>query len=103
MEDLAVKVAEIDQRCRSNTHRIDDLAEQADNLHELTTSVKLLAANMERMASEQVKQGERLDALEKQPGERWNTMTRTIFTTVVSTVAGGLVGALITLLVGVMG
>ncbi|WP_147539438.1 hypothetical protein [Anaerotruncus rubiinfantis] len=94
MDDLAVRLAEVDQRGKSNTHRIDDLEKRADTLQELTTSVKLLAANMERMASEQMKQGDRLTALEKQPGERWNSMTRTIFTAVVSALAGGLVAVL---------
>ena len=94
MDDLAVRLAEVDQRGKSNTHRIDDLEKRTDTLQELTTSVKLLAANMERMASEQMKQGDRLTALEKQPGERWNSMTRTIFTTVVSALAGGLVAVL---------
>ena len=68
MDDLAVRLAEVDQRGKSNSHRIDDLEKRADTLQELTTSVKLLAANMERMASEQMKQGDRLTALEKQPG-----------------------------------
>ena len=68
MDDLAVRLAEVDQRGKSNTHRIDDLEKRTDTLQELTTSVKLLAANMERMASEQMKQGDRLTALEKQPG-----------------------------------
>lgn len=94
MDDLAVRLAEVDQRGKSNSHRIDDLEKRADTLQELTTSVKLLAANMERMASEQMKQGDRLTALEKQPGERWNSMTRTIFTAVVSALAGGLVAVL---------
>lgn len=98
MDELAVKLVEVEQRGKSNSHRIDDLEKRADTLLELTTSVKLLASNMERMASEQVRQGERLTALEKQPAERWNSMTRTIFTTVVSTLAGGLVGALVAML-----
>lgn len=99
MDDLAVRLAEVDQRGKSNTHRIDDLEKRADTLQELTTSVKLLAANMERMASEQMKQGDRLTALEKQPGERWNSMTRTIFTSAVSTLSGGLVGVLVAMMI----
>lgn len=98
MDDLAVRLAEVDQRGKSNTHRIDDLEKRADTLQELTTSVKLLAANMERMASEQMKQGDRLTALEKQPEERWNSMTRTIFTSAVSTLSGMLVGALVAMM-----
>ena len=98
MDDLAVRLAEVDQRGKSNSHRIDDLEKRADTLQELTTSVKLLAANMERMASEQMKQGDRLTALEKQPEERWNSMTRTIFTSAVSTLSGMLVGALVAMM-----
>lgn len=98
MDDLAVRLAEVDQQGKSNSHRIDDLEKRADTLQELTTSVKLLAANMERMASEQMKQGDRLTALEKQPGERWNSMTRTIFTSAVSTLSGMLVGALVAMM-----
>lgn len=98
MDDLAVRLSEVDQRGKSNSHRIDDLEKRADTLQELTTSVKLLAANMERMASEQMKQGDRLTALEKQPGERWNSMTRTIFTSAVSTLSGMLVGALVAMM-----
>ena len=98
MDDLAVRLAEVDQRGKSNSHRIDDLEKRADTLQELTTSVKLLAANMGRMASEQMKQGDRLTALEKQPGERWNSMTRTIFTSAVSTLSGMLVGALVAMM-----
>lgn len=99
MEDLAVKIAEVDQRGRANTHRIEGLEKKTTDLAELTTSVKLLAQSMAGMATEQTKQGERLTILERQPAERWNTMTRTILTTIVSTLAGGLVGALVAMLI----
>ena len=63
MDELAVKLVEVEQRGKSNSHRIDDLEKRADTLQELTTSVKLLASNMERMASEQVRQGRLLDLM----------------------------------------
>lgn len=98
-KDKDMLLAEVVQRAKSNTHRIDALEAKSEDLHELATSVQLLAQNMQTMAAEQKKQGERLTVLEKQPAERWNNMTRTIFTTVISTLAGGFVGALVTLIV----
>ena len=39
-EDIAVKVAEIDQRSKSNTHRLDKVVERQDNLDKLVSSVE---------------------------------------------------------------
>ena len=57
MEEIERTVIELEQRGKSNTHRIDDLEEQSKLLNELVTSVKLLAQNMQVMAEEQKKQG----------------------------------------------
>ena len=98
MEPNDKLLVETADRAKSNQHRIDVLEGQSKDLHKLAISVELLAQNMQTMTAEQKEQGKRLTALEKQPAERWNTMTRTIFTTLISTTAGGLVGALITLI-----
>lgn len=98
MDDVQKLVIETDARARSNQRRIDKLEETSETLNELVTSVKVMAQSIERMTQEMKAQGERLTTLEQEPAKRWNTMTRTIFTTVVSTLAGGLVGALIALL-----
>lgn len=99
MEQLERIVIELDQRTKSNGHRLDRLEDTTAAVHELATSVKLMAQTLERMATEQEEQGKRLGKLEQQPAERWNNMTRTIFTSVLSTLAGGLVGALVTMLI----
>ena len=71
-------------------------------IYDLASSVNSMSKNIEKMAREQEKQGERLGNLEKQPAERWNTMTRTIFTTVLSTIAGALASALLLMLTKVI-
>lgn len=99
MEEIERTVIELEQRGKSNTHRIDDLEEQSKLLNELVTSVKLLAQNMQVMAEEQKKQGARLDALEKQPAENWNGIKKAIVTALVSVLVGGIGGALLALIV----
>ena len=51
------------------------------------------------MAEEQKKQGARLDALEKQPAENWNSIKKAIVTALVSVLVGGIGGALLALIV----
>ena len=99
MEEMERKVIELEQRGKSNAHRLDDLEEQSKLLNELVTSVKLLAQNMQVMAEEQKKQGARLDALEKQPTENWNSVKKAIVTALVSVLVGGVGGALLALIV----
>lgn len=45
-------IAKISERCKSNTHRIDELSEKVDNIAVLTTSVKVLAEREERVESD---------------------------------------------------
>ena len=47
------------------------------------------------MADEQKRQGERLEKLEQQPADRWNTIIKTMLTAVVSALAGGFAAMLI--------
>ena len=74
IEELAIKQADTDARCRSNTHRIDELAKNQEALVELTTSVRVLAtkqATIETSLSE-IKTG--LQTLKDKPGERWEAI-----------------------------
>lgn len=100
MDNLEKILVETEQRSKSNTKRLDKLEDTTEAIQELAVSVKLMAQNIEQMTTEQKKQGDRLYALEKQPAERWNTLTRTILTTLVSTAAGAVVGIFLAGLLG---
>ena len=54
----------------------------------LTVSVEKLANNMESMANEQAKQGERLEALEGRDGEMWRTVVKYVLTAALGLVIG---------------
>lgn len=91
---------EINQRCRSNSKRIDKLEEKTTEIHELTVSVKLMAQSVDRMSKELEAQSSRLTTLEMVPAQQWSSMKKTIFTSLTSTLAGGLVGAIVTMVIG---
>lgn len=100
MDELSATVARLEERGKSNTRRIDALEKDTEAINKLATSVEVMATNMEAMTKEQKAQGERLSKLEAEPAERWNTMTRTIFTAVISTCAGALITYFLTTLIG---
>ncbi|MBC8586607.1 hypothetical protein [Youxingia wuxianensis] len=99
MDEMERKVIELEQREKSNSHRIDKLEGIAEAIHEQNSSIKELVSEIKRTNEHVTDHEDRLTDLERRPAQRWNTMTRTIFTTVVSTISGGIVGALIAMLI----
>ena len=95
MDDIERTVIELDQRSKSNTKRLDRLEKTTEAVQELATSVKLMAQSLDNMADEQKRQGVRLEKLEQQPADRWNTIIKTMLTAVVSALAGGFAAMLI--------
>lgn len=80
----------IDDENNRVSHRLSTLEESVRQITELVASVKVLATQMEAMATEQRKMGDRLDAIEEKPAKRWDT--------VISGVISGVVGILIGLM-----
>lgn len=76
-----------DEHHRQN-ERIELLEEAVKQNTALTLSVEKLANNMENMANEQAKQGERLEALEGRDGEMWRTVVKYVLTAALGLVIG---------------
>lgn len=97
-EEVAVTLANHDNRIKVSEHRLDDLEQSQKQIYDLTISVKELAMSVKSMVEEQKEQGERIKKLESQPSENWNTLKKTILTSVISTLIGAVISALFLLL-----
>nr|DAO40045.1 MAG TPA: hemolysin [Caudoviricetes sp.] len=89
MDDgIQAQVAAIDARCKSNQHRIDEL--EADNkaLHQLATSVEVLATKQETIEESVNEIKLDVKALKAVPAGRWEGLIKAVVTAIVS----GLVG-----------
>lgn len=64
--------------------RIEKLENLMDSINSLTLSVERLAASIETMQREQERQGERLDAIEKEPADNWRAAVKTVITVLLS-------------------
>lgn len=87
MSELDAKVAEIEQRCKSNTHRIDDLEEDNKSLHKLATSVEVLATKQSTIETNVKEIKADVKSLKSIPASRWESVVKTVVTALV----GGLV------------
>lgn len=89
-EEIAVKLANHDNRLKVSEHRINDLEESQKQIYDLTISVKELAMSVKSMVEEQKAQGERIDRLEAEPGEKWKFICKTILAAVLGVIGGAL-------------
>ena len=94
-EAIAVRLENHEQEIKSLKHRMDEREEKDKTLSELTTSVRTLAVNMEYMAKEQQKQGERLERLEHEPTDEYKHYKRLIIGCINTTVIGTVLGAIL--------
>ena len=89
MDDgIQALVASIDARCKSNTHRIDDL--EADNkaLHQLATSVEVLATKQETIEANVTEIKEDVKSLKSRPAGRWEALVKAVVTAIVGALVG---------------
>ena len=89
MDDgIQAQIASLDARCKSNQHRIDEL--EADNkaLHQLATSVEVLATKQETIEKSVNEIKTDVKALKALPASRWEGLIKAAVTAVVA----GLVG-----------
>lgn len=89
MDDgIQAKIAEIEARSKSNTHRIDDLEEDNRALHTLATSVEVLATKQDTIESTVQEIKTDVKELKAVPGSKWEALVKAVVTAVVGALVG---------------
>ncbi len=89
MEDgIQAQIASVEARCKSNSHRIDEL--EADNkaLHQLATSVEVLATKQETIEENVNEIKNDVKSLKAIPASRWEAVVKGVITAIIA----GLIG-----------
>lgn len=86
--EVNVHIQKIEDKLHAHGKAINKQDELIKDIQKLSTSVSILANNMQAMLTEQQAQGTRLTALETKPAKRWDAIVDKIIMLVV----GGLVG-----------
>lgn len=92
--DVQVQVAHLEEREKSNTHRIDKLEEEVSEIKDLTIAVKEIATETKHMREEQNNMSKRLSTIEEKPAKNWDK----VVSTAIGTIVGGLIGAVLALI-----
>lgn len=87
-EEIAIKLAEVDQRARSNTHQIEEIKRSTEALTTLTVSVERIATKQEHLADSMDELRDDLGELKGKPAKRWETIVTAILTALVGALIG---------------
>lgn len=86
--DYEHRLTEVEDRSKSNQHRLEDLEKRQDNLEELTSTVKVLAIREEKMEADVKEIKVDVKNLTAKPGKRWDNLVETIIGIVVGAFIG---------------
>lgn len=81
------RLTAVEDRSKSNTHRIEELEKRQDNLDDLVTTVKVLATREENVENDVKEIKADVKTMAAQPAKRWNG--------IIDKIIGALVGGII--------
>ena len=73
-QELSVKLAETEQRARSNMHRIEKLEQQQKDLNKLVTAVEVLASREKSVETDVKEIKADVKTITQNSGRRWDAM-----------------------------
>lgn len=85
-KDFEHRITAVEDRSKSNQHRLDDLEKRQDNLDELVGTVKVLAVREERVESDVKEIKSDVKGLTGKPGKRWEALAEKAIWAVVAAV-----------------
>lgn len=86
--EIEHRLTEVEERSKSNTHRLDNLQKRQDDLDELVSTVKVLAVREEAVEDTVKKIDSKVENLTGIPGKRWEGLVNQIITVLVAAIAG---------------
>lgn len=89
-EEIVVALTEHKKEIGSLKHRVNELEEGAKAIQDIVISINKIAVNVETLTEEMKKQGERLDKIEQEPANNWNTVKMATITTIIGIIIGAI-------------
>lgn len=88
------RLTEVEERTKSNSHRIGELEKRQDNLDELVGTVKVLAVRERQMEIDVKEIKSDVKALASKPAQRWELLVTQIITLLAAAVIGFIIAKL---------
>ena len=91
-QSAAERLCKIEERVKSNSHRISKFEELANAINSQNENIARLVAQLEAANEKLQSQDARLSAMEKRPGERVEVVVRSVLYAIAGALAGALAG-----------
>jgi predicted nucleic acid-binding Zn-ribbon protein len=82
------RLTEVEERSKSNSHRLAKLEERQDNLDELVGTVKVLAVQEKTLENDIREIKVDVKAIADKPAKHWDSVVNTIITAIAAAVIG---------------
>ena len=82
------RLTEVEERAKSNSHRLDEVEKRQDDLDELVSTVKVLAVREENVETDVKEIKSDVKSLTNKPAQRWDRMVEKAIWAVVAAVVG---------------
>ena len=86
--EMEHRMTEVEERSKSNTHRLDKLERRQDDLDDLVGTVKALAVREENVENDVKEIKTDVKILTSKPAQRWDNLVSQIITIIIAAVAG---------------
>lgn len=83
-QEIAVKLTEIDQRSRSNSHRLEEVEKKLEDNEQLLTNVALIAQKQNTLESDVQEIKSDVKSLTQKPAQRWESVVEKIILALVA-------------------
>jgi predicted nucleic acid-binding Zn-ribbon protein len=82
------RLTEVEERAKSNTHRLDKVEKQQDEFVDLVTSVKVLAEREQNVENDVKEIKSDVKSLTGKPGKRWDSLVDKIIVALTAAIIG---------------
>ena len=82
------RLTEVEERAKSNSHRLEDVEKRQDNIVDLVSTVKVLAIREENVESDVKEIKTDVKQLKYKPAQRWESLVEKIILTVAAAAVG---------------
>ena len=86
--EMEHRLTEVEQRTKSNSHRLDEVEKRQDNLDELVYTVKVLVVREETVEKNVAEIKSDVKAMASKPVKRWENLADKIFLSIVGALIG---------------
>lgn len=90
--DHEQRLTAVEERSKSNSHRLDEMESQTKVLNKLATSMEVMAEKQKHVAVTVDKLDKKVTDLEGKPGKRWEATVEKVIWAVVASIVAFLLG-----------